>query len=379
MACIDQYQLCNSATSPFICTILGRFGEVFGGRAILQINLSKYQVATALVAANALPNTWTHWIVSNLGVAPLLAQELVQGTSSSAVPENQWQLEVQNWFRTGLAHLQASVLAHPVQPKDLGPGVTFEPVNATDSAAREVCSNLRIKNTGAYQSFSTLGLIIILAIGIPIIVLSWTVEDCVAASRKRRRLRYRRLPNHETADTRSDHNDNDDDRDVDNNNDDEHINNVNNVEEESNIILKPHPQLPNDNREIARVADCILQLQRKALAAASPQTEWEWKMQMVPVTVDPFARFSVPKRVEIERSGRGRARARARARGGGRGRGMEEGAEEGTEEAAEDDGDGELEEKEDEEEDEEEDDDEYEYRTTGRGRGVMNRSSINET
>lgn len=272
MACIDQYQVCNPATSPFTCTVLGRFTEVI--RGFSQINLNEYQIATTFVATHDIPTSTTYWVTLNLGTAPLLAQELVYGAESSGLPENQWQLEFQSWFKTGLAHLQASVLAYPVQLRDLDPGTEFQPAGSASQAEHDVCSNIRIKNTGGYQSFSTLGLVIILAVGIPIITLSLTIEPCVAALRMRRRLQYQRLHNKEGPDARP--------------NNDASLN--------QNVTYRGR----DDDREVARIADCILQLQRKVLASAAPEARWEAKMQIVPVTADSAVRFSFPRRVQAE-------------------------------------------------------------------------------
>ena len=50
-------------------------------------------------------------------------------------------------------------------------------------------------------------------------------------------------------------------------------------------------------REIARIADRMLQLQRMAIVAAQPQTKWEGRMDQVPHTADPEARFPMPVRL----------------------------------------------------------------------------------
>lgn len=270
MACIDQYQICNPATSPITCTILGRFLEVING--VAQLNLNQHQIAAAFVASTPIPTSTTFWVTSNLGIAPLLAQELVNIVTSGGLPENQWQLEFQSWFKTALAYMQASVLAFPAQPTDLGQ--LFEPVDSASEIDHDVCNKVRIKNNGAYQSFSTLGLIIIFVIGIPIIVCSLTAEGFVAAARMRRRkIQYRRLHDNETPDA---------------------FNKDDNVDGDVSYGGRC------EDREIARVADGLLQMQRKLLTSAAPEAVWEARMQKVPITTDPAARFPVPRRVKAE-------------------------------------------------------------------------------
>ena len=43
----------------------------------------------------------------------LLAQDVVDGTLSSGLPDNQWQLEAARWFQTSLAKLQGLVVQYP--------------------------------------------------------------------------------------------------------------------------------------------------------------------------------------------------------------------------------------------------------------------------
>lgn len=272
MACIDQYQVCNPTTSPFTCTILGRFTEVIDGWSFL--NLNEFQAAAIFFATQVMPTSSIFWVTSNLGMAPLLTQELVSDTISAGLPENQWQLEFQSWFKTGLARLQASILAYPVQPTDLDPGTEFKAAGSVSQAERDVCSNIRIKNTGGYQSFSALGLVIILAIGTPIIILSFRVEPCVAAVRRRRRLQDRRLL-------------------LDKEDSDGSTNNGGGNIEEENVNYRGR----DDDREVARIADCVLQLQRKVLTSAAPKVKWEAKMQIFPVTTDPTVCFPLARRV----------------------------------------------------------------------------------
>lgn len=258
MACIDQYQLCNPTTSPLNCTMLGRYEDV--NRQWYDMNVNNHQLVTVSVAMDAIRISTTYWVTNGLGMAPLLAQELVNGLRSAELPDNQWQLEFQTWFKTTLAHIQAYILAIPVQPTDVGRSIKFWGFNTPDPAVRDFCSNIRIQNTGGYQSFSTLGLIIILAIGIPIIVLSLTVEPCVANLRRRRRIPPQHLHN-----TKVQHHETNRDK--------------------------------HDHREVARIADSLLQLQRQVLTSAAPELDWKARMRSVPVTIDPAARFPLPRRV----------------------------------------------------------------------------------
>lgn len=261
MACIHQYQMCNPATTPLSCTVLGRDEEV--SREWEDINLSYHQRLTTYLVLDALRTSTLYWITNGLGMAPLLAQELVNGLRSAGLPGNQWQLEFQTWFKTTLANIQALILAFPVQPKDPDRGLRFSSEDEGLGFRSQLCSSMRIQNTGGYQSFSTLGLTIILAIGIPIILLSLVVEPAVAYLQRRGRIE----PQHR-----------------------------------HHYHSKAHYVLNNDknnHREVARIADSLLQLQRQVLASANPGVDWKGKMRTVPVPigVDSAARFPLPRRV----------------------------------------------------------------------------------
>lgn len=257
MACMDQYQLCNPSTSPYSCTILGGIEDMFEGYS--QIKLNPYQTATALRLLGTLAASSTYSIVNYLSGSWLFAQERLIGIVSTSLPSNQWQIEFQGWFETSLAKIQALTVSYPMQPANLKPYGWVSPPDAkgspVDRAAYSLCSNQRVRNVESYQSFSGLGLVIIVVLGSLIIILSLTVETCVAELRKRRRTRYHPVNSGE-------------------------------------IDGGGH-----DHREVARIADRMLQLQRMALMTAKPQTKWKGRMSQVPYTADPEMLFPQPVRV----------------------------------------------------------------------------------
>ena len=234
MACIDQYQLCNPNSSPYDCTILGSQKDLRKG--FLQIGLNPYQLATARRLALALIWTSTYETVLSLGSTALLARDRLVGLIGTGLPANQWQIEVEGWYTTSLAKLQSYVVEYAANVADLGPtGSVVAPSSGADAetqAAYDQCSNQRIKNVGGYQSFSFLGLMIVICVGSTIIVLSWIVEPLVAFVRSKR---------------------------------------GNNK---------------HDYREIARIADHTLQLQRKAFEGAGFSDGWdpEHLLDVIPIT-----------------------------------------------------------------------------------------------
>jgi hypothetical protein len=234
MACTDQYQICNPGSSPYDCTIVGSQKDLREG--FLQIGLNPYQLATARRLALALEWTSTYQTVLSLSDTALLARDRLVDFIGTGLPPNQWQLEVQGWFETSLAKLQSYVVEYAANIADLGPtGSVVAPSPDSDpetQAALDQCSNQRIRNFGAYQSFSFLGLMIVICVGLTILLLSWIVEPMVAFIRSKRR-----------------HN-------------------------------------KHDYREIARIADRKLQLHRMALQGAGHVQGWDTERTMdeVPVT-----------------------------------------------------------------------------------------------
>jgi hypothetical protein len=234
MACTDQYQICNPTTSPYDCTIIGSQKDLREGSR--QIGLNPYQLATERRLGLALEWTSTYQTVVSLSNTALLARDRLVDFIGIGVPPNQWQLEVQGWFETSLAKLQSYVVEYAANIADLGPtGSVLAPPpdgDAETQAALDQCSDQRIRNIGAYQSFSFLGLMIVVCVGLTIILLSWIVEPIVVFIRSKRR-----------------HN-------------------------------------KHDYREIARIADQKLQLHRMALQGAGHTQGWDPEriMDETPVT-----------------------------------------------------------------------------------------------
>jgi hypothetical protein len=124
--------------------------------------------------------------VEGMQTVALKAQELVYMLLSPGLPSNQWQIEVGGWFDTALAGLQYLVLSFINKNLDgLASWATVEFPNTNISEHRAMCDQQIMCNIGAYQSFSVLGLGIILGVGVFIIVVNLPVEGCVGWFQKR--------------------------------------------------------------------------------------------------------------------------------------------------------------------------------------------------
>ncbi|KAI0859876.1 hypothetical protein F4860DRAFT_515373 [Xylaria cubensis] len=113
-------------------------------------------------------------IVRQIGIASLTARFGLQSTVQGALPDNQWQREVQNWFDASLATLQrlfVDVAAGPIDSR-LDPWLSRP--NSTEE--HFLCRSQKVRKNGKYTSFSVLGTVIILTIGGLIIVLELVIE-----------------------------------------------------------------------------------------------------------------------------------------------------------------------------------------------------------
>src|SRR5436190_11255986 len=115
-----------------------------------------------LIIDFAFPCTTLSRTVINL---VLLAAETTNTIVQSAIQLTQWHKEVSIWFAISLARLQASVVEWAVGPKYLVPGSGIQVKSTLLFIEKIMCRNQLVRNTGPYQSFSVLGVALILAIG----------------------------------------------------------------------------------------------------------------------------------------------------------------------------------------------------------------------
>jgi hypothetical protein len=120
----------------------------------------------------------------------LLAQELVEGTLSVGLPDDQWKLEVTRWFETSLAKLQSQIIQYAqndVDPDGLlqvqGPNQFPNDPEGFTTAMESQCGNQRIQSTRQYQSFSVLGLFIAVGITFVLGVIAGSLETLVGMIR----------------------------------------------------------------------------------------------------------------------------------------------------------------------------------------------------
>lgn len=113
------------------------------------------------------------------------ASETVYSFLQSPLPNNQWAFELSSWFQVGLASIQQSVLEYATGPIDLGQTGAIVRPNASDTLGKRLCTSQSIRNSGQVQSFSILGMSLILGLGGLILIISWTMESAVGAIQRR--------------------------------------------------------------------------------------------------------------------------------------------------------------------------------------------------
>jgi hypothetical protein len=190
LACAEQHQLCvrndapSAAPDPDRCTPLsGWYQTRSGPDGADSLNLTARQVAVATRVFQAATDSSFYLITSALSQrdTPLLARRSIQGLLGLRLPDDQWLKETLYWNQIAMTHLQRSVI-------DYGTGqfaADTSYINTTLSThSRWLCQNQIIRGT-IYQSFNLFTMIIVLVFGTLIIIAGYTIEDCVALSRKR--------------------------------------------------------------------------------------------------------------------------------------------------------------------------------------------------
>jgi hypothetical protein len=188
MLCTDQYRICNPPSGN--CTSPGGILQLTD--AINNIGLNVHQLASAQRLVNASVSSDTHSSVFGFGDGALLASNVVTSNLSPGLPPNQWQLEAARWFDTSLAKLQSQLVGFASNTPSLYSGgyyiQTAETIPDTPPGIRAAfvsqCKNQRIQSSREVQSFSVLGIGIVVSSTLLLIVLALSLEGCVAVARR---------------------------------------------------------------------------------------------------------------------------------------------------------------------------------------------------
>lgn len=209
LACIDQHQFCNPNNQK--CTDLQSYytavkstpaigfnpvQSIMTSRLSLDflletISYSRFAPVSYLIE-KLRPLTKIRKGIGGRGPAALRAQELVSGIQSGPLPNNQWMIEVDSWFATGLARLQQSVVQYATGPPNVIEGAYIS--KPTEPISQMMCDNQQIRSTSNAMNFSTLGIVIILIVGGLLISTSLVLDSLVGFIQRKRNMRdYQRV------------------------------------------------------------------------------------------------------------------------------------------------------------------------------------------
>ncbi|KAK0280294.1 hypothetical protein LTR54_001095 [Friedmanniomyces endolithicus] len=173
LACADQHQFCNpNLDSSKGCTSLADEATVFN--EMFKIGFSDLQIATAGRIAVPMVFSNMYYSVNGRGAAALRASETCFGNDQAALPNTQWQIEVDAWFATALARLQQSVVDFAVGPTNAPAGVDI--VYPTSLPDKAMCRMVKIRAPAGVQNFSLLGVLIILVVGTLLILVGLVID-----------------------------------------------------------------------------------------------------------------------------------------------------------------------------------------------------------
>ncbi|KAK5449920.1 hypothetical protein LTS15_008493 [Exophiala xenobiotica] len=183
LGCAEQHEFCLSNNT---CTGLGGFDQIqnvypFNG------SLSPKQAVTfdRLLRAVDASGIWNVVLQLAITTTPLLASNATMAGGSGAVlslplPDNQFETELEYWHSIAMAQLQRTVVQWATgqiaaDPQYLVPAETEDDV--------WFCNSLIVPST-VYQSFCLVALVLVVASGTLVIVVSVTIERLAASIRK---------------------------------------------------------------------------------------------------------------------------------------------------------------------------------------------------
>lgn len=188
LACTHRYQFCNPSTGPngtTNCTSLrGIFEVVEASSQLFQRQKHKAKFLWSATAILYMASGFPEYI-NLMRSGSLLARDSLASPLQGALPINQWELEVEHWFKFTLADLQRAILDEAI-----GPVQSFARqfhASPTSAEERAVCSNQKIRSD-SFTSFNVLGLVLIFSIGSFIILLSFFLPTITRHLQRRRRI-----------------------------------------------------------------------------------------------------------------------------------------------------------------------------------------------
>ena len=175
MGCVDQHQICKpgSGEAPK-CTPLS--SSVISLSEVAKLEFNQVQHDTAYVIQASILGGEMLNSIAGRGAVALRAQLTVFDSINVALPDNQWTIEVGNWFSIALARLQYAILEYST-----GPAYTDEERYRRDTTPfldriyANTCNHQKSRQSSSSSNsltFSVSGLVAIFVVGIIVTALS---------------------------------------------------------------------------------------------------------------------------------------------------------------------------------------------------------------
>lgn len=170
LGCIDQFQYCNSNNNK--CTALIGSGSAVDAISALKMSDKQLEIA-ARIAPQQLA-LGMHYSINGRSSGALRASESVFELSQVGLPNDQWMKEVSSWFAISLAKVQEIPIRWAIGPSYVPAGSKLK--RASLAAELQLCKSQIILSPGGTTSFSVLGVVIILIVGILLMILSISLD-----------------------------------------------------------------------------------------------------------------------------------------------------------------------------------------------------------
>lgn len=142
LACVEQHQFCfPGALGDKDCTPLMSFNDLTEvGYISGLINDERRRHSVEWMFNTTISKMLQAFHpIAVLGIQALTARNSITGGHQAPLPANQWQLEIQHWHSSVMAHLQRQFLDAVTGPRDPRLETTFQ--FAETPTERELCSN----------------------------------------------------------------------------------------------------------------------------------------------------------------------------------------------------------------------------------------------
>lgn len=179
MACTDQHQFCNPNNNQ--CTDLTHHGASYDN---IGLNPVQHLIAGRLSLYLVFQSTFSS--LSGRGSSALRAQEAVHDLQSGVLADDQWHIEVESWYATGLAKLQRTVLEFAAGASNITNGTYVQPpVNPLEQA---LCYSQMVPGASDAISFSIAGVAVVLIIGALLIITNLFLDVLVGLYQRKKNV-----------------------------------------------------------------------------------------------------------------------------------------------------------------------------------------------